>query len=197
MNKQISVALAILLVALATTGFTYSHWIDSTAVRTRVNMANLSILIQNQNTTLTWTMSPDNHTLELNGPITAGQTLWTGIIIKDNGTTPVSITYGITTDNPPIWTAYFTHNEYFYGPYTPNPPANVWNNAPTLPPAGGLSSPPETPAKNKLVAWQNITLSANCPSNAFTSIQITVAYTATFSSWTDTVYVIYNLTLQP
>jgi hypothetical protein len=196
MNKQISVALAILLVALATTGFTYSHWIDSTAVRTRVNMANLSILIQNQNTTLTWTMSPDNHTLELNGPITAGQTLWTGIIIKDNGTTPVSITYGITTDNPPIWTAYFTHNEYFYGPYATNPPPSVWDNSPTLPPAGGSPSPPQLLAQNTLVAWQNITLDSS-GQGTFATIEITVAYTATWSTWTDTVYVIYTLTLQP
>jgi hypothetical protein len=196
MNKQISVALGILLIALATAGFTYSHWIDSATVRTTVNMAHLSIIIQNQNTTLTWTMSPDNHTLELDGLITAGQTLWTGIIVKDNGTTPVSITYGITTNNPSIWATYFTHTEYFYGPYAANPPASVWNSAPTLPPAGGSSSPPGLLAGNKLVAWQSITLDIS-GEGTFTTIEITVAYTATWSTWTDTVYVIYTLSSPP
>jgi hypothetical protein len=139
-------------------------------------------------------MSPDNHTLELSGSIIAGdQPIWTGIIIKDNGTTPVSITPGITTNNTSIWTAHFTHNEYFYGPYTPNPPSSVWNNSPTLPPAFGSSSPPQLLAQNTLVAWQNITLDIS-GQDTFTTIEITVAYTATWSTWTDTVYVIYTLT---
>jgi hypothetical protein len=186
----------ILLLTLAITGYAYSTWTKSLIIQGTIHTAELSIYIDAYNNTKAQ-LSADKHTLIITDTITPGQTNWTGIIIKNNGTAPAKITYGITTDNPSVWGTYFTHNEYFYGPYTPNPPANVWNNAPTLPPAGGLSSPPETPAKNKLVAWQNITLSANCPSNAFTSIQITVAYTATFSSWTDTVYVIYNLTLQP
>jgi hypothetical protein len=197
MNKQMLVAFTILLLALATTGITYSHWIDTARVQTTANMAELKIYIQDHNTTLTPQMSPGNHTLELNGPITPGQTIWTGIIIKNNGTTPASITYGITPDNQPIWDAYFTHNEYFYGPYLTNPPPEVWNHSPTLPPPGGISTPPELLAQNKLVAWQSITLDINCPPDAFTTIEITVAYTATFSTWTDTVSVIYTLTFQP
>jgi hypothetical protein len=191
MNKQVSVALAILLVALATTGFTYSHWIDSTNVRTRVNMANLSILIQNQNTTLTWTMSPNNHTLKLSGTIPSDQTKWTGIIIKNNGTTPATITYAITTNNSEIWEKYFTHKEYFYGPYSTDPPANVWNNAPTLPPLGNVPLPLDLLPQERMVAWQNITRNDLPP--PFT-IEITVAYTATWSTWTDMVSVIYTLT---
>jgi hypothetical protein len=139
-------------------------------------------------------MSPDNHTLELSGTITSSQSIWTGIIIKNNGTTPATITYAITTNNTSIWQTYFTHNEYFYGPYAPNPPSDKWENVPTLPPSGGLSSPPELSAQYSLVAWQNITLNDTPP--AFT-IEITVTYTATFSTWTDTVYVKYTLTYPP
>jgi hypothetical protein len=191
MNKQVLVAFTILLLALAATGITYSHWIDAARVQTTANMAKLAIFIQNQNTTLTWTMSPNNHTLELSGTITLSQPIWTGIIIKNNGTTPATITYAISTNNDSIWLAYFTHNESFYGPYSTNPPPEVWNHAPILPPPGGASSPPELSALYRLVAWQNITLNDSPP--AFT-IQITVTYTSTFSSWTDTVSVIYTLT---
>ena len=196
MNKQILAAFTILLFTLAITGYTYSTWQETLNVQTTLNVAEFSIYIQNHNTTQTWTMSTDNHTLELGGFIQPDDTIWTGIIIKNNGTTPASITYGITAVESSIWETYFTHNEYFYGPYPTDPPPEVWNSAPTLPPSGGSPSPPDLLAQDKLVAWQSITLDINCPPDAFT-IEITVAYTATFSSWTDTVYVIYTLTFQP
>jgi len=50
MNRQVLVAFTILLLALATTGITYSHWIDTARVQTTANMAKLAILIQNHNT---------------------------------------------------------------------------------------------------------------------------------------------------
>lgn len=194
MNRQVLVAFTILLLALATTGITYSHWIDTARVQTTASMAKLAIFIQNHNTTQTWTMSPDNHTLELSGTITSSQPIWTGIIIKNNGTTPATITYTIATNDTEA-EKWFSNQTYFYGPYL-TPPPNVWNNAPSLPPPPpGSSIPPELPAQKRLVAWQNITLSGT-PTHAFT-IKITVTYTATFSSWTDTVSVIYTLTYPP
>jgi len=195
MNKQILAAFTILLFALAITGYAYSHWQKTINIQGTLNMAEFTIYIQNHNTTKTWQMSTDNHTLEITDTITPDETIWTGIIIKNNSTTPVTITHGIVTNNTQIWETNFTHNEHFYGPYDIDPPSSVWENAPTLPPSGGQSTPPELPAKNKLVTWQNMTLSDTCPPNAFTTIEITVAYTATFQTWTDTVYVIYTLTL--
>jgi hypothetical protein len=192
-NKTTGTIFLLLLIALGIIGYSYSHWQETINIQSTLNMAEFKILIQNYNTTLTAQMSLDNHILELTGTITPGQTIWTGIIIKNNGTTPATITYEITTNNKAIWDTYFTHNEYFYEPYTTDPPPEVWNNSPTLPPTEGLSTPPELPAKNNLVTWQNITLS-DTPTEAFT-IEITVAYTATFSTWTDTVYVKYTLTL--
>jgi hypothetical protein len=142
-------------------------------------------------------MSPDNHTLELSGTITSSQSIWTGIIIKNNGTTPATITYTIATNDTDA-EKWFSNQTYFYGPYLETDDISaVWDKAATMPPSGGLSAPPELPAKNKLVAWQDITLSGTCPPDAFTTIEITVTYTATFSSWTDTVSVIYTLTYSP
>lgn len=196
MNKRILAVFTILIIALAIAGFGYSVWTSTLYIEGTVNLAELSIYIQDYNNT-NGQLSADKHTLTITDTITPGQTLWTGIIIKNNSTTPVTITRQITTDNPLIWETNFTHNEYFYGPYLESDDiSGVWNESPTLPPVGEQLTPPETPAKNKLVTWQNITLDSNCPPDAFTTIEITVAYIATFSSWTDTVYVKYTLTFQ-
>jgi hypothetical protein len=193
MNKQILAAFTILIFALAITGYAYSTWLKTINVRGTVNMAGFAIYIQDYNitlTTLTPDMLPDNHTLTLTGNITQDQTLWTGIIIKNNGTTPVEITLSIKTNNPDI-EPLFSNQTYFYGPYTTIPP-EVWESATTMPPSGSLPTPPELPAQNMLVIWQNITLSET-PPEPF-AIEITVTYTATFASWTDKVNVIYTLT---
>ena len=191
-NKTTGAIFLLLLIALGIIGYSYSHWQKTINIQGTLNMAEITVYIYDYNNTK-GQLSTDKHTLTITDTITAGQTNWTGIIIKNNGTTPATIACGITTDNQPIWETYFTHNEYFYGPYTTDPPPEVWNHSPTLPPFGGSSSPPELSAQNKLAAWQSITLSGT-PPDAFT-IEITVAYTATFSSWTDTVYVKYTLTL--
>ena len=193
-NKTTGAIFLLLLIALGIIGYSYSRWQETITIQSTLNMAEFAVYIYGYNNTK-GQLSTDKHTLTITDTITPGQTNWTGIIIKNNGTTPATITYEITTNNEAIWTTYFTHNEYFYGPYTTDPSPEVWNNSPTLPPTGGLSTPPELPAKNNLVTWQNITLDNTCPPNAFTAIEITVAYTATFSSWTDTVYVKYTLTL--
>jgi hypothetical protein len=193
MNKKMLATFTILIFALAMTGYAYSTWIKTINIQGTSNMAEFSIYIQDYNNTKAQ-LSTDKHTLTITDTVIPGQTNWTGIIIKNKGTTPATITYGITAVESSIWETYFTHNEYFYGPYPTDPPPEVWNEAPILPPPGGSSSPPELLAQNRLVAWQNITLSGTPP--AFT-IEITVTYTATFSSWTDTVSVIYTLTYPP
>jgi hypothetical protein len=63
-----------------------------------------------------------------------------------------------------------------------------------MPPSDGSTTPPELPAQNMLVIWQNITLSET-PPQPF-AIEITVTYTATFQSWTDTITINYILTYQ-
>jgi hypothetical protein len=195
MNRQMLVVFTMLLLVLAITGFAYSNWTSTLYVQNTINVAQLAICIEDYNTT--WqTVSFDNRTLELEGYIMPGQTNWTGIIVRNNGTTPATITYDITTNNTGIWQTNFTQDEYFYGPYATDPPSAVWENAPSLPPMGGQSTAPEVPAKNALVSWQNITLDSNCPKGAFTTIEINVTYTAAFSTWTDAVSVIYTLSLQ-
>jgi hypothetical protein len=195
MNKQILAAFSVLLFILAITGFVYSYWTSTLYMQGTANTAQLVICIEDHNTT--WQLSSfDNRTLELEGSIMPGQTNWTGIIIRNNGTTPATVTYDITTNNTGIWQTNFTHDEYFYGPYATYPPSATWEKAPSLPPMGEQSTPPELPAQNALVSWQNITLNSRCPKGAFTTIEINATYTATFSTWTDAVSVIYTLTLQ-
>jgi len=196
MNKKMLATFTILIFALAITGYAYSTWIKTINIQGTLNMAEFKIYIQDYNNTKAQ-LSTDNHTLTITDTITPGQTNWTGIIIKNNGTTPATITYLITTNDPEA-EKWFLNATYFYGSYQETDDISaVWDKAATIPPSEGSSSPPELPSKNKQVVWQNITLDINCPLDAFTTIKITVAYTATFSSWTDTVYVIYNLTFQP
>jgi hypothetical protein len=192
MNKQILAAFATLIFALAITGYAYTAWQDNVKIQGTAEMAKFGICIQDYNitlTTLTPEMQPDNHTLKLTGNIAPDQTNWIGIIIKNKGTTPTTITLSIQT-NDTNTEIYFTNQTYFYGPYTTIPP-EVWESAATMPPSGSSTTPPELPAQNMLVIWQNITLSET-PPEPF-AIEITVTYTATWQGWTDTAKVIYTL----
>jgi hypothetical protein len=197
MNNKVLATFVIFLFALALTSSAYPYWEDTINMRSKIETAHLNICIKDHNTTQAWQMSSDNHTLELTGSIIPGQTIWTGIIIKNNGSTPATITFSIvaTDTGAEKW---FSNQTYFYGPYKETDSiSTVWDKATTKPPSGGSQVPPELSAKDRLVSWQNITLDSACPSNAFTAIKITVAYTATFSTWTDTVYVIYTLAYSP
>lgn len=197
MSKKVSATFTILLFALAITGFAQSYWQDTVHVQSTINVAELKVYIQDQNTTQTWSMSSHNHRLELAGSITPAQTIWTGIIIKNNGTTPATITFSIATNDTGA-AEWFSNQTYFYGPYKETDPiSTVWDKATTRPPSGGSAAPPELSAKDRLMSWQNITLDGSCPPDAFAAIKITVAYTATFSTWTDTVKVEYTLTFLP
>lgn len=194
-NEKIATLFLICLISLAITGYTYSHWTNIITILGTINTGNLKITIDNQKLIpdIGYSKTPDNKTVTISAEITTGWQIWVGIIIKNNGTTPATITYTIATNDTEA-EKWFSNQTYFYGPYL-TPPSNVWNNAPSLPPPGGASSPPELSTLYRLVAWQNITLSGT-PTHAFT-IKITVTYTATFSSWTDTVSVIYTLTYPP
>jgi len=194
MNKQILALFTILTFALTITGIAYTHWQKTINIQGTLNLAKTQIIIQDHNTTLTTLeiIESTPHNLMLNGTITPTQTLWTGIIIKNNGTTPATITSPtITTNNTEIWQTNFTHSEHHYGPYTTIPPEK-WNEATTMPPPEETSLPRELQTNEMLVVWQNITLSGSPP---FT-IEITVTYTATFSTWTDTITIKYTLTYQ-
>ena len=191
MNKQILAMFTILLFALAITGYAYSHWQKTINIQGTLKMAKAQIIIQNHNTTLEIIETTD-HTLKLNGTITPSQTLWTGITIKNDGTTPTTMTLSITTSDTST-EIYFSNQTHFYGPYTAIP-LEVWESATTMPPPSGSTTPPELPAQNMLVIWQNITLSET-PPKPFT-IEIAAIYTATFQTWTDTVSVTYTLTYQ-
>ena len=135
---------------------------------------------------------PDNKTVYISATITTTNwQIWVGIIIKNIGTLPVTITYEVTANKP---NQYFDHVTYFYGPYTTVPP-EVWcdlNQTNPPPPSGEKPTPIDLPADNTLVVWQKVWLTTPLP-NGYT-ITITSDYFATFSEWQDTVAVIYHLT---
>jgi hypothetical protein len=194
MNKKMLAIFTILLSASAMTGYAYSAWLKTLTIHGTANTAEFSIFIDAYNNTKAQ-LSTDKHTLTITDTITLSQTNWTGIIIKNNGTTPATITYTIATNDSEA-EKWFSNQTYFYGQYKETDDISaVWDKAATMPPSGGSLTPPELSAKYRLVAWQNITLSGT-PTHAFT-IEITVAYTATFQTWKDTVYVIYTLTYSP
>jgi len=168
MNKQILAAFTLLLFALAITGYAYTHWQETIQIQGTAQIAKLEIIIQDYQTTLDSQISQDNHTLNLTGTITPSQSLLTNITIKNNGTTPATITHTITTNNTDLWNTHFTYSQ-------------------------NLTEPYELPAENIITIMQNITLTGDPPT--FT-IEVTVTYTATFQSWTDTITINYTLTYQ-
>lgn len=168
MNKQILAPLTILLFALAITGYAYTRWQETLQIQGTTQTAKLEIIIQNYQTPLQ-TLYQDSHKLNLTGSITLNQPILTNITIKNNGTTPTTITHSITTNNTYLWQQYFIYNQ------------NLTDNYELL-------------SGNTVVAQQNITLT-DTPPLPF-AIEVTVTYTATFASWIDTITITYILTYQ-
>jgi hypothetical protein len=168
MNKQILAAFTLLLLALAITGYAYTAWQDTVKIQGTAEMAKLEITIQSCQTPLQITYQ-DSHTLNLSGAITLNTPLLTNITIKNNGTTPATITHTITTNNTDLWNTYFTYSQ-------------------------NLTEPYDLLAENIITIMQNITLTDD-QLEPFT-IEVTVTYTATFQSWTDTITIKYTLTYQ-
>ncbi|MCS7124607.1 MAG: hypothetical protein NZ932_04230 [Candidatus Bathyarchaeota archaeon] len=189
MHKKILTVFAVLLLTLAITGYAYTKWQETLQIQGTLNSAKVQITLQAHNTTLQ-VIEQTTHKLWLRGTMNSqNKTLWTGIIINNTGTTPVTITQ--TTQTNDTQNRFQTQTLY-YGPYATVPPEK-WDNSPTLPPSGGASSPPELPAQKILITWQNITmLTELIPVD--TAIEITVTYTATFQSWTETITIKYTIT---
>lgn len=169
MNRQILAAFTILMFALAVAGYAYSHWQEEVRIQSTMETAKFGIHIKNHNAALNWQMSEDNHTLILSGAIAQNQPVLTEITIKNNGTTPASITCQIITNNSDLWDIYFIFNQNFTAPY-------------------------ELQAEDAVAIQHNITL-GEMPLEPF-AIEITIAYTAEFQSWKDNVTVTYMLTYQ-
>ena len=196
-SQKISTLFLICLIALAITGYTYSHWTDRIHIFSTVNMAHLEITIYDQK------LIPDigynkntnyNKTLLIEDHIATGWELWVGIIIKNHGTLPATITHYQITKN-----ILFGNETHFYGPYT-TVPTEVWCDLsqtnlppPASPPPPGETTPPiDLPIGDKLVVWQKIWLQNPLPPE-FAGTTITCEYFATFSGWYDRVTVIYDL----
>jgi len=194
-NEKISALFLVCLIALAITGYTYSHWTDIATILTTANMGHLEITIDDQKLIpdIGYSKTPDNKTVTISAEITQGWQIWVGIIIKNKGTVPVTITYELTTTNNIQCIGCFRNETHFYGPYTTIPP-EVWDNLNETnlpPPSGEQPTPIDLPPGDKLVVWQKIRLEEPPPEDFTTTV--TSEYLATLSLWHDTVEVIYYL----
>ncbi|MEM0096763.1 MAG: hypothetical protein QW660_09070 [Candidatus Bathyarchaeia archaeon] len=192
MHKKILTTFTLLLFTTAITGYAYTRWQETLQIQGTLNLAKVQITLQAHNTTLT-TTEQTSHTLHLKGTVnSSNKTIWTGIIINNTGTTPVTIQQTIQTND----TQNRIQNQtFYYGPYT-TIPTNKWDNSPTLPPQDGAQTPPELPTQQTLIVWLNITMLTELIPVG-TTIEITVSYIATFQSWTDTITIKYTITRTP
>ena len=202
LTQKTATLFLVCLISLAITGYTYSHWTDIATVLTTVKMGHLEITINDEKFICNYTFYPgktgDNKTLTISAEITQGWQIWVGIIIKNNGTVPATITHELTATNDIQYVGRFRNETHFYGPYTTIPP-EVWCELnegnpppPSSPPPPGEQTPPiDLPVGQKLVVWQKIRLEDQ-PPNDF-AIDIHSKYTATLGPWQDWVQVIYSL----
>lgn len=189
MHKKILATFTLLLFTLAITGYAYTRWQKNLQIQGTLSLAKVQITLQAHNTTLTVTEQTD-HKLNLTGTVnSSNNTIWTGVIINNTGTTPVAIQQAIQTNA--------TENDiqtqtFYYGPYT-TIPSDKWNNTQTLPPQNGAQTPPELPPQRILIVWLKITILTEAIPVG-TTIKITVHYTAAFQSWADTITINYTIT---
>jgi len=186
----------ICLIALAITGYAYSHWTDIVTIITTANMGHLEITIDNEKVIppeIGYLKPQTNKSVYIEASIATYWQVWVGIIIKNKGTLPATITYKITTNSPDE--SYFGNETHFYGPYTTTPPSEVWcdlNQTNPPPPEGEKPTPIDLSVGEKLVVWQKIWVKTTPPSGY--TITITSDYFATLGGWQDTVAVVYKLT---
>jgi len=193
-NQKISALFLVCLVSLAITGYTYSHWTDILTIVGNIQTGKIEITIDNQKLIpdIGYSKTPDNKTVTISTEITTGWQIWVGIIIKNKGTVPVTITYKLTTSDK-THEIYFRNETHFYGPYTTIPP-QVWDNLNQTnppPPSGEQTPPIDLPAGDKLVVWQKIRLEEP-PPTSFT-INVYSEYFGTLGTWQDWCEVIYYL----
>jgi len=193
-NQKISALFLVCLMSLAITGYAYSHWTDILTIIGNIQTGKIEITIDNQKLIpdIGYSKTPDNKTVTISAEITTGWQIWVGIIIKNKGTVPVTITHELTTSDK-THEIYFRNEIHFYGPYTTVPP-QVWDDLNQMnlpPPSGEQTLPIDLPAGDKLVVWQKIRLEEP-PSTSFT-INIHSEYLGTLGPWQDWCEVIYYL----
>lgn len=199
MKNRSVLTLLIPLMLILLSSLVYATWQDNvtktcniTAGKVDIEIGSWKRRIENDWVNTITITQPDEDNLEISAEVSPGWYIWIGLIIHNKGTLPVMIdlpTYTII-DSYEVWN-YFTHKEYFYGPYHIGDEyvRQVWDGiilAQFDPEQGVIGVTPipygDFPIQldpcHKLIAWEYLYFSEGYTGDCFT-IQITVTYTAT------------------
>jgi len=174
----------ILLIPLASLG--YAHFTDNVEKRYKIHVAMPEINITSYKVLCKWDddlikKHLEETTLTIQTRVFPGWYAWIGLILHNSGVQPVSVympSYDVYDPNN-VW-QYFTHTDYFYGPYdegefaTADPP--VWGGIKwwQLPPEADPTEPPIVLEPcHKLVLW--IKLEYGCPPLKKFEIEISIS----------------------
>jgi hypothetical protein len=195
-GKRLFVLLVIPLLLIPTVALSYAHFTDDAAEKyildvafPQIEICSCKVLSRYDGCLINKYLK--DTTLTIQTRVFPGWFAWIGLIIHNCGQTPISVsapTYSVYDPNH-AW-QYFTHKEYFYGPYddgqfaTANP--TVWDSLSwsQLPPKPTPTPPPILLApSHKVVLWIKLvytstSYSCNCYCKQFTiKISITIQCT--------------------
>jgi len=205
-RKRLLILIIIPILLFPMASLAYAHFTDTVVEKYKIHVAYPDIEIGSYKVLSKWdgclikTCVVDN-TITIQTKIFPCWYAWIGLILHNQGCQPVSVqapSYNVYDPND-VW-KYFTHTEYFYGPYdkgefaTADP--KVWDGLKwwQLPPKADPTSPPiSLEYCHKLVLWIKLKFdppSGGCKCYCYNfkiKISITVGWTPELiegSSWT-------------
>ena len=180
-NKKISITFLTLLIALAITGYSYTHWTETihiqgtiTTAKAQLIITSDKLLIPNEDFNIThqicYYVTSDNQTLIAECANVTGQewTIKIGLTVKNNGTMPIYLTQ--TTITFSAYESNFTVETFYYHPFDTAKWDLTFND---VPPEGNVSTPIQLEPNEQAITWTTITLTD--PNIEGIDVQITVA----------------------
>ncbi|MEM3623377.1 MAG: hypothetical protein QXR76_06390, partial [Candidatus Bathyarchaeia archaeon] len=160
-NKTVSITFLTLLLALAITGYSYSHWMETIHIQGTITTAKAQLIITsdklltptgdfNDTHPIYYYVTEDNTTLIANCENVTGQewTIKIGLIVKNNGTMPIYLTETAITFN--VSEPIFTATTYYYYPFDTAKWDLTFNN---VPPSDNISTPIQLEPDEKAITW--------------------------------------------
>ena len=176
MKAKIVAILNLILISLAITGITYSHWSDTIYVQGTVKIAHRELTIDsqkvlvptgvefNESHPITYQKTQDNRTLILTCKnITSDWEIAIGLLIHNNGTLPLQLkeTQITVFNNTDDITSDFNITTWYYGPYekgTDFGALDVWNvtTFDLIPPEGNVTLPITLYHCEHAISWTKV-----------------------------------------
>jgi len=168
MKGKILVTINLMLILLAITGFSYSHWSDTINIEGTIKMAHRKLIIDSEKV-LTPTgveydgyyKTPDKLTLVITCEnITKNWKIAIGLLIHNNGTLPLKLekTQITVFNNTEDITIHFNITTWYYGPYAKGTDFNalgVWNGTEfeDIPPPDNVTTPISLDQCEHAISW--------------------------------------------